>query len=47
MIKVDPNERIKNFVWEKFNIDDIRELELRPVDEESEDEDDMNSKEII
>ena len=32
----DPKERIQNFVREKFNIEDIRELELRPLDEESE-----------
>jgi len=27
-------------MWEKFNVDDIRELELRPADSESDDEDD-------
>ena len=34
----DPKERVYNFVREKFNIEDIRELELRPLDEESEGE---------
>ena len=49
IIMEDPSDRIKNFVWEKFNIDDIRELELRPVEEESDDEEDLanNSKEMI
>lgn len=35
---MDPSERIRNFVWEKFNVEDIRELEIRPIDEESADE---------
>ena len=34
----DVKERVYNFVREKFNIEDIRELELRPLDEESEGE---------
>ena len=44
--KDEASDRIKNFVWAKFNLDDIRELELRPVGEESDDDDDMNSKEM-
>jgi len=35
---MDPSQRIDAFLWEKFNVDDIRELELRPVEEESEEE---------
>mmetsp|Transcript_13448 Transcript_13448/g.18392 ORF Transcript_13448/g.18392 Transcript_13448/m.18392 type:complete len:97 (-) Transcript_13448:3520-3810(-) len=34
------SERIKNFVLEKFSVNDIRELELRPEDSESDDDDD-------
>lgn len=41
---MDPSERIKNFVWEKFNVDDIRELELIPIEEDSADESEMTPK---
>mmetsp|Transcript_11378 Transcript_11378/g.14334 ORF Transcript_11378/g.14334 Transcript_11378/m.14334 type:complete len:97 (-) Transcript_11378:2894-3184(-) len=34
------SERIKNFVLEKFSVNDIRELELQPEDSESDDDDD-------
>jgi len=30
-------------MWENFNLDDISQLELRPVDSESEDEDDVGT----
>ena len=36
----DTSERIKNFVKENFNIEDIRELELRPEDDISDDDGD-------
>ena len=36
---VDQSMRIRNFMWEQFNVDDIRELELRRADSESEEED--------
>ena len=35
---MDPSERIKNFIWDKFNVEDIRELEIKPIDEDSQDE---------
>lgn len=35
---MDPSERIRSFIWEKFAVEDIRELEIRPIDEESADE---------
>ena len=41
---MDPSERIKNFVWEKFNVEDIREIELRPADEDSADESEETPK---
>ena len=41
-------ERIQNFISEKFNVENIRELELRPADEESEEEDeDLTPKQKI
>lgn len=33
-------ERIKNFIWEKFDVEDIRELEMRPLEGESDDDED-------
>ena len=30
-------------MWEKFNVEEISQLELRPVDSESEDEDDVGT----
>jgi len=36
----DESDRIRNFIWEKFNVDDIRELELRPDDSSDEEEED-------
>ena len=41
---MDPSERIKAFVWEKFNVEDIREIELRPADEDSADESEETPK---
>ena len=36
----DTSERIKSFVRDNFNIEDIRELELRPEDDDSDEEED-------
>ena len=38
----EPTNRIRNFMWDKFNVEDIRQLELRPIDSDSEDEDDLD-----
>ena len=35
---MDPSERIRNFIWDKFNVEDIRELEIKAIDEDSADE---------
>ena len=43
----DQSDRIRNFIWEKFNIDDIRELELRPDDESDDDDDPETPKSSI
>lgn len=40
----DASNRIRNFMWDQFNVEDIRELELRPVDSESEDEDEADNQ---
>ena len=40
------SERIQQIVWEKFHVDDIRQLTLQNVEEESEDEGDLTPKRV-
>ena len=39
LVDGEQNDRINNFIFEKFNVEDIRELEMRPEDSESDDDD--------
>jgi len=38
------SDRIRNFVQAKFNVEDIRELELKPVDSDDDEDDDDAAK---